>query len=110
MTHPWAGKDRRAFRNRYLVLIDLVGWTLALMAAYSIRFERFDWPPGNVATFATFLPIALLVRFVILYRAGLYRRLWRYAGVVEMERILSVSFTAAVFLIPAGVWILPAVG
>lgn len=105
-----AYSERRHFRNRYLVLFDLVTLTLVLAFAYTVRFEAFRWPTEHSDTFVRFLPIALLLKIPVFYFAGLYRRLWRHAGIIELERIGSATIGTGVALFVLGVALLPALG
>src|SRR5262249_36235250 len=57
----------------------------------------------------TFLLIIVPPRLLIFYRAGLYRRLWRYAGLVELERIVVACVISGALGVALGVWLLPAV-
>jgi FlaA1/EpsC-like NDP-sugar epimerase len=88
----------------------MVGCSAALLGAYLARFESFVWPSPYGQTFWLFLPLALAIKFFIFYRAGLYRRLWRYAGWVELERIALTAALAGAICFLLGVWILPALG
>lgn len=101
---------RAHVRNRYLAALDLVGFTLTLLTAYAVRFEALAWPPDHAATFLRFLPLAVGLKLLVFYHAGLYRRLWRYASVVELERIAIAAAIAAGLAFVLGVWILPAAG
>ncbi len=103
-------RERRHIRNRYLILVDVIGCTIALALAYVARFESLRWPPEHLETFVRFLPIALLIKLPVIFRAGLYRRLWRHAGVIELERIAVAGIVAGLLTFVAGVWLLPAVG
>ncbi|MDX2060523.1 MAG: nucleoside-diphosphate sugar epimerase/dehydratase [Gemmatimonadales bacterium] len=104
------GRNRRALRNRYLAVSDLVGSAAALFLAYCIRFETFHLAPGHVETLVRVLPLALIIKLAIYYRAGLYRRLWRYAGVAELERIVTAAGAAGIAVGVLGIWILPWIG
>ncbi|MHB1327807.1 MAG: polysaccharide biosynthesis protein [Gemmatimonadales bacterium] len=102
--------ERRHFRNRYLVAFDILALALVLGFAYAVRFESFRFPGEHLDTFVRFLPVAFLVKIPVFYFAGLYRRLWRHAGIIELERIAlaTVGTGAAVFVL--GVWALPTLG
>jgi len=89
---------------------DIVGCTLGLALAYAVRFDGFSWPTGQAESFLRFLPIALILKLAVLYSAGLYRRLWRHAGVVELERIGLATAIAGALTFTAGVWLLPMAG
>jgi FlaA1/EpsC-like NDP-sugar epimerase len=102
--------DRRSLRNRYLALFDLVGCAVGLALAYAIRFEAFDLTAPHRATLIRVLPFLLSAKILIFYQAGLYRRLWRHAGVAELERILSATLVSGLATFILGGWLLPAVG
>ncbi|MEZ4589020.1 MAG: hypothetical protein R2909_21825, partial [Gemmatimonadales bacterium] len=103
-------RERRRLRNRYLVGVDLVGAAGSLFLAYSGRFESWSWPLEHTESFLRFLPIAIAIKLVSYHKAGLYQRLWRHAGIAEMERITIGTGVAALLTILLGVWLLPAVG
>lgn len=93
-----------------MVWFDLAALSLVLAFAYVVRFESLRWPDDQMESFVRFLPVALLIKLPLLYAAGLYRRLWRHAGVVELERIGLATALAGVITFIAGVWLLPAIG
>ncbi|MCL4866191.1 MAG: hypothetical protein KJZ47_09880 [Gemmatimonadales bacterium] len=94
-------------RNRYLFLVDAVALSGALFLAYAFRFESLTWHPDHTRTFGVFLLASLPVKLGLFYLFGLYRRLWRYAGVAELERILLATALAAVASILLGAALLP---
>ncbi len=102
--------SRRHVRNRYLAGFDIAGFAIVLFLAYSVRFEAFAWPVAQAETFLRFLPLTIALKVLVFYRAGLYRRLWRYAGMVELERIAVAVLVAAGLSFTVGVWFLPALG
>ncbi len=103
-------KEQRQLRNRFMVASDVIGFTFTLALAFFVRFETFALPPDQATTFFRFLPFAVGLKIAILFFAGLYRRLWRHAGVVELERIGLAASLSGVVVIVAGVWLLPALG
>ena len=71
-------------RGRHLLLIDLLAMSMAVIAAFVIRYEAL-WRIGpylrrNLYFFAA----VLIVRPPVYYFFGLYRRWWRYASISEM--------------------------
>lgn len=105
-----AYSERRHFRNRYLVIFDLVALAFVLAFAYTVRFESFRWPSEHLDTFVRFLPVVLLLKIPVFYFAGLYRRLWRHAGIIELERIGMATVGTGVAAFVLGVALLPALG
>ncbi len=98
----------RPVRNRYLLIADILGGGSALLISYFVRFEGSSWPAGQWSTFLRFLPIAVGLQIFITYAAGLYRRLWRHAGMVELERIVLTVVVIGLTVMVTGVWGLPA--
>jgi FlaA1/EpsC-like NDP-sugar epimerase len=101
---------RDGFRNRHLLALDLVLLPLATLAAYTIRFEGLDWPEPYRTAAAAYLLAALPIKLTLLLIVGLYRRLWRYASVSELEAILLATGTSAALCAILGVFLLPALG
>ena len=97
-------------RNRYFFLLDAYLLVVSVLLAYLLRFEGLDWPANQREVVVTYIAIAIPLKLFIFYRAGLYRRLWQYASVLELESILiatSLSGLAASFL---GAVLLPLTG
>lgn len=95
MALPPTRRAPRDLRNRHLFLSDAVGLAGMLFLAYAFRFESLTWHPDHTRTFVTFLVAVLPIKLALFYACGLYRRLWRYAGVAELERILLATALAA---------------
>jgi FlaA1/EpsC-like NDP-sugar epimerase len=97
-------------RNRYFFVLDTQLLVVSILLAYLLRFDGFDWPAHQREVLVTFLAVAIPLKLFIFYRAGLYRRLWQYASVLELESILiatGLSGLAAFFL---GAVLLPFTG
>src|SRR5919112_4929411 len=75
-------------RNRYFLLIDAILLSAATILAFVIRFEGWDWSPSTPDVALTYVALALPVKLTLLWAAGLYRRLWRYASIGDLERIV----------------------
>jgi FlaA1/EpsC-like NDP-sugar epimerase len=97
-------------RNRHLMVLDVVFTALAPLLLYTLRFEGFHWPAGQLETAIIFSATTLPVRIGIYYAFGLYRRLWRYAGVAELELIFLACVVASVASFFVGRFILPPTG
>jgi len=97
-----------AARNRAFLLIDLVLLPLVLVAAYSIRFEGLNWGGGQRAVLLRYLLFAMPIKLGIFWLAGLYRRLWRYASIGDLECILTAGVVSSVACLFIGAIALPA--
>jgi len=73
---------------------DMVAGALAWLAAFWLRFN-LDVPPDYMKTALATLPMVALVNALLFWRLGLYRGLWRYASLPDLQRILFAVFVAA---------------
>jgi FlaA1/EpsC-like NDP-sugar epimerase len=97
-------------RNRYLFLSDVVLFSASVILAFTIRFEGFEWGAEQHKTAVVFLAVALPVKLLTLWAAGLYRRLWRYAGLLELERLIVTSAISGLAGLFIGALVLPVTG
>jgi FlaA1/EpsC-like NDP-sugar epimerase len=97
-------------RNRYLFGSDAVLFASATILAFALRFEGFDWGADQSHAAVLFLLIGLPLKLMIFWRVGIYRRLWRYAGVVEVERLISAAMASGAVGLLLGALVLPGLG
>ncbi len=100
----------RQIRNRHLFLLDAVLLGLGTLAAYFVRFEGFDWGSENLRTALVFVAFTLPIKLGVLLSVGLYRRLWRFAGVAELEHILVATAISGCVSTVLGALLLPLLG
>jgi len=86
-------KNRFQIRNRYVLLVDLFLTAASVLGAYALRLEG--------SYFYFYLPsafwmigVSLLLKPIIYYFFGLYRRLWAYASTNELK-LISAAVTVA---------------
>ncbi len=88
------------WRRLVEVLVDVVVITASFLAAYVIEF---GWPGTDSQRFVRdlTLPVILAARFLVFIPFGLYRSVWRYAGVrdaiaaasaVVVSELVALSF------------------
>jgi len=87
-------------RASLAVAHDVVAAGVAWLAAFWLRFE-LELPPPEFrqVAFAT-LPAVLAVHALAFWTLGLYRGLWRYASLPDLQRIL-VAVAVAAMAVPA---------
>jgi FlaA1/EpsC-like NDP-sugar epimerase len=85
-------------RNRYVILLDLCLILISVLGSYALRLELG-------AAFYFYLPsaywmalVALIVKPIIYYFFGLYRRIWIYASMQEL-RLIVIAVTTASMLV-----------
>ena len=91
-------------------MLDLVLLPTAVLLSFTIRFEGLDWGPTGSHLAAWYLALALPLKIFLFFRAGLYRRLWRYASVQEVARILTVTALTGVLSFVVGAVLIPGLG
>ena len=97
-------------RNRYLLASDVVLFTVSVVIAFALRFDGWDWGPEHSKSAVVYLLLSLPVKVLVLWWAGLYRRLWRYAGMLELERLLVASAVSGFAGLLIGGILLPVTG
>jgi FlaA1/EpsC-like NDP-sugar epimerase len=100
----------RSIRNRYLMFTDAVMVATAPLLAYALRFEGWTWEPQHRTTALIFAALSVPLCGLVFFAFGLYRRLWRYASIGELELIFAAVATSDVLCFILGVWVLPATG
>jgi UDP-GlcNAc:undecaprenyl-phosphate/decaprenyl-phosphate GlcNAc-1-phosphate transferase len=95
------GYKRRIFE----VLLDLVLAMVSLVSAFLLRFDG-DIPEIMGQDLARVFPAIIVAKVALLYVAGAYDGVWRYAGLPDLVRLVrgAVFGSAAAFFI-AAVWL-----
>jgi FlaA1/EpsC-like NDP-sugar epimerase len=96
-------------RNRSLFVSDLVLLSACAPLAFAARYEG-PWPPEIGQMLRAFLITSVPLKLAVLLWLGLYRRLWRYASVSDVEMLVSAAAICAVIDGILGVFALEAVG
>ncbi|HEU5169282.1 MAG TPA: nucleoside-diphosphate sugar epimerase/dehydratase [Gemmatimonadales bacterium] len=103
-----AQRERFAhIRNRYLFGADLVLFAASTFLAFLVRFEGLSWEPAQVRVAILYGALSIPIKVGVVWAVGLYRRLWRYAGVVDLERILFASAVSGLACLVLGALVLP---
>jgi perosamine synthetase len=109
---------QRAYLRNYfvirtvsLILIDIGIIFLAFFLAAFIRFELIAGVSiSYLVKHYSYLWLALLIRLPLYYACGLYDRLWRYAGIAEVARIIAASLSSIILIYLVNFFVLPTVG
>ncbi len=89
-------------RNRHLFLLDIVLLAVTPTLALVMRVDSAAWVASYAPALIRFTILALIIKLVIFFLFGLYRRYWRYASVDELVSIILAVGSA--ILIIAGVF------
>jgi len=93
-----------------LLLCDIPLLVLSPLAAYTLRFEGFGWTVADTRTAIWYVGIALLAKLSVFVVMGLYGRLWQYASMPDLWRILQANAIAMVACGLVGIFALPLSG
>jgi FlaA1/EpsC-like NDP-sugar epimerase len=96
------------FRNRHFFIADLVLIAFSVLFSFALRLDT--------SLFLYYLPqalwmtaLALLIKPLVYYRFGLYRRLWAYASINELK-VITIANTVASLLLAAALALLWVIG
>jgi len=78
-----------------LVVFDVIAvnaaYYLALLLRFYVNFEFNIWAERFVPAFFEFAPVYTVCCIVVFACSGLYDRLWKYASITDLKRILLAS-------------------
>ncbi|MEO7217050.1 MAG: nucleoside-diphosphate sugar epimerase/dehydratase [Gemmatimonadaceae bacterium] len=97
-------------RSRYLLILDAATLLAAVWLAYVLRFDGLPPNPADRLTALVFALAVTPTALVIFVLTGLYRRLWSYASVAEVERIVVGVSIATICSAILGLLLLPLTG
>ena len=87
------------FRNRFVLFADFLLIIVSVLGSYGLRLE---FTPDFVRYYLQgalwLIGISLVIKPVIYYFFGMYRRLWIYASVNELKLIAMAVTTASVIV------------
>jgi len=86
-------------RNFYIMFgLDLFLFGLAYVGAYLIRFE-FHLAATELNNMIAGLPLIIPFKAVVFYCFGLYRGMWRYAGIADLWRLFEASVFSSLIIV-----------
>src|SRR5207247_4505655 len=89
------------------ILLDVGLVALAYYGAYRLRFDRL--PPADYArAFAATLGLVIAIKVTVFALCGVYRSIWRYAGIVDLYRIVGAIVISTVAILVYAEWRGPA--
>ncbi len=96
-------------RNRAFFASDLVLLPICAFVSFMARYEVF-LSPGLSASLWKFVLVSVPLKLLVLYILGMYRRLWRYASVNDLERLVAGALACAIIDGAVGLILLPKLG
>jgi FlaA1/EpsC-like NDP-sugar epimerase len=96
-------------RNRAFFLSDLLLLPLCAVIAFKARYEGL-WSAEIAELVRTFVVTSVPLKLLALIGLGVYRRLWRYASVSDVEMLLRAGAAFAIIDVALGAFLLPVLG
>lgn len=85
-------------RNRFILLGDLLLIVIVTIGAHALRLDLSILFPVYTPAILWMICVALIIKPLVYYEFGLYRRLWVYASVQEMKLIVAAVTTASILV------------
>lgn len=85
-------------RNRFVLIGDLILIVLVVILSYALRLELGDAFLFYSPSMLWMIGVALIIKPLVYYEFGLYRRLWIYASVQELKLIAGAVVTASLIV------------
>jgi len=91
-------KPRLFLRNRIMLLGDLIIIVISALGSFALRTDLGPLFNFYLTQVLWLVAIALMVKPLVYYFYGLYRRMWIYASTREMRLIVAAVSTASVII------------
>jgi len=91
-------KNKFNIRNRYVLIGDAILVVVSVLSAYILRLELVEVFSNYYLSLIWMLGLSLLIKLVVYYLFGLYRRMWIYASMKEL-RLVLIAVTVASALV-----------
>lgn len=75
----------------YDIFVVNFAYFLALLVRFYVNFEFNVWAVRYIPAFMKFSPYYTVCCLIVFYASGLYKSLWKYAGMSDMNRIVISS-------------------
>ncbi len=85
-------------RNRHFLLLDVIILLLTPTLALMLRLDQLPIPETFRQGLLLYTGVALGIRLVTFYYAGLYRRYWKYASVDELKQIVLAVLVSSLLV------------
>ena len=91
-------RGKPSIRNKYILIGDIVLIFVSILGSYALRFELGDQFFQYLPSAYWLLGTSLLIKPMVYYLFGLYRRMWMYASIQELKLIIVSVTTASVIV------------
>jgi len=92
------------YRRVLILATNLFLVSLSYYAAYMLRFDC-NLPGEYLGVLLKTLPFLILVKLLVFYYFGLFRGLWRYVSIYDLEQIIKANVVSTVAFILGSVFL-----
>jgi FlaA1/EpsC-like NDP-sugar epimerase len=85
-------------RNRHFLLIDICALALLPVGLLALRLETTAIPADTIQALLAYVIMAVPIRIGTAHAFGVYRCLWRYASLTELEHLLGACFLSGIVM------------
>lgn len=85
-------------RNRFLLLIDLILIVTGVLASFALRLDLGPAFSYYMPSALKMIAAALIIKPIVYFLFGLYRRYWVYASIRELRLIFFATVAASVWV------------
>lgn len=91
-------KSKPNIRNRYVLIFDLIFMAFSVLGAYALRLEMGALFYFYLKSAYWMIAVSLVLKTIVYYAFGMYRRMWVYASIKELRLIIGAVTTASVLV------------
>jgi FlaA1/EpsC-like NDP-sugar epimerase len=91
-------KNKPNIRNRFVLLGDLILIIAVVLGSFAMRLELTQIFPFYMPSVLWMVGLSLIIKPLVYYEFGLYRRLWIYASVQELKLIVAAVTSASIIV------------
>jgi len=92
------------YRRILILATNLFLVSLSYYVAYLLRFDC-NLPVDHLKVFFKTLPFLIFVKLLVFYYFGLFRGLWRYVSIYDLEQIIKANVVSTVAFILGSVFL-----
>lgn len=91
MPFKFALRIAKSFQNRHFALFDFIIFLISPLLAFAIRFDGTNYVAENISNIVVITFFFMVIKFILFFNSGIYRRMWNMASIDELSNLLYVG-------------------
>jgi len=91
-------KGKFKLRNRHVFITDIILIPISILSSYILRLELFEIFDTYLLSMLWMMGLSLIIKPIVYYLFGLYRRVWDYASIPEIKLIFFAVTVASILV------------